>query len=312
MIVLTGIEKDFGRGKVLDAIDLRIDAGESVAIVGESGAGKTTLGRILLRLQRPSAGTYTFDGQDVFELSGRSLRAWRRQVQAVFQNPTASLNPRTQIEWLITEPIDLLDRLTSRERSSRAAELLEMVGLPARIIHAYPHQLSGGQRQRVAIARAISTKPRFIVLDEPVSSLDVSLKGQIINLLKDLRETLHIAYAYITHDLATVPYLCDRVYVLYRGLIFEQLKSRELAAHAENPYTRMLVDSVLTIDQRRPLETRKGSMDWLRPVARPACPFSPRCPWVAETCRQAFPALRTIRSDWMSRCHFQRRMESHV
>jgi ABC-type glutathione transport system ATPase component len=304
MILLSGIEKDFGRGKVLDAIDLTIESGESVAIVGESGAGKTTLGRILLRLQRPSAGTYTFDGQDVFGLSGGSLRTWRRQVQAVFQNPTASLNPRAPVVRLVTEPIDVLTHLSSRERASKATQLLEMVGLSERILRSYPHQLSGGQRQRVAIARAISTNPRFIVLDEPVSSLDVSLKGQIVNLLKDLRDTLHIAYAYITHDLATVPYLCDRVYVLYRGLIFEQLQSTALAIDAKNPYTRMLADSVLTIDKRRLLESRRSTTDWLHPVSRPACPFSPRCPLAAEECRASFPSLRPVAPGWSSRCHF--------
>lgn len=304
MIKLEGIQKDFGRGKVLDQIDLEIGAGESVAIVGESGAGKTTLGRILLRLIRPSAGTYTFDGQDVFALSGRSLLDWRRQAQAVFQNPQTALNPRIVVERLITEPIEVSQRLSSQERASRATELLNMVGLPTRVLRRYPHQLSGGQRQRVAVARALSTRPRFIVLDEPVSALDVSLKAQILNLLKDLRDQLHIAYAYITHDLATVPYLCDRVYVLYQGLVFEHLQSADLASYGQNPYTRTLLQSVLTIDERRSLETRDNAVDWFRPVNRPACPFSPRCPLVADVCRVEFPALRHVGPDWSSRCHF--------
>jgi peptide/nickel transport system ATP-binding protein len=308
VIALNGIAKDFGRGRVLDEIDLRIDSGESVAIVGESGAGKTTLGRILLHLLSPSAGTYTFDGQDILGLSGGSLRAWRRQVQAVFQNPQAALNPRSPVERLVTEPIEITGRLSSRERGLRASELLEMVGLPRRALRRYPHQLSGGQRQRVAIARALSTNPRFIVLDEPVSSLDVSLKAQILNLLKDLGSRLHVAYAYITHDLATVPYLCDRVYVLYRGLIFEHLHSRELVTYGDNPYTRMLLQSVLTIDGRRSLDARDSAPEWLSSVPRPACPFSFRCAWVADECRVKFPTLQTVGADWVSRCHFAGRL----
>ena len=244
MIQLSGIEKEYGRLSVLHDIDFHLEDGESVALVGESGAGKTTLSRILLKLVMPTRGKYLFDDCDVSQLTGKALRSWRYKVQAVFQNPTSSLNPRMRIDKLITEPIEARSPLRGAERQRVAMELLDAVGLATDLSDRYPHQLSGGQQQRVAIARAIGPRPRLIILDEPVSSLDVSVKAQVLNTLRDLRKERQIAYVYVTHDLATVPYLCERAYVMYKGWVVEEIGTADLAKGAVNPYTQMLLASV--------------------------------------------------------------------
>jgi ABC-type glutathione transport system ATPase component len=250
MIQLRSISKAFHKSYAVRNVDLDVESGEAVAVVGESGAGKSTLGRILLRLMDPTSGSYTFDGVDVLAKSASELRAWRRQVQAVFQNPVASLNPRLQICRLVTEPYEVADRLTARERLLMAEELLGVVGLRSDLARRYPHQLSGGQCQRVVIARAISTKPRFIVLDEPVSSLDVSLKAQILNLLKDIRERQGVAYIYITHDLGSVPFLADRVHFMNNGEVVEMASTLGMHQRVQHPYSRALLASVLTLEPR--------------------------------------------------------------
>jgi peptide/nickel transport system ATP-binding protein len=306
VIVLERVAKRFGARAALDGIDLEIREGESVAFVGESGSGKTTLGRILLRLVEPTAGRYRFDGQDVFALRGAPLRAWRRQVQAVFQNPLLSLNPRLRIERLVTEPVAVVEGLARRRMAARAAELLELVGLPPDVGRRYPHQLSGGQRQRVAIARAVSIRPRFVVLDEPVSALDVSIRGQILNLLQDLRRQFSMTVAYITHDLATMRHVCERAYVLYRGTVMEELDAGRLSTAPDNPYTRLLLRSVLTVGHRAAMPGE----DWVHETAEPAaCPFAARCPEAAPICRHEPPPVRELSAGWRSRCHFAGRHE---
>jgi oligopeptide/dipeptide ABC transporter ATP-binding protein len=301
MIELTGITKRFGARTALDGVDVRIRAGESVAFVGESGSGKTTLGRILLRLIEPTAGRYLFEGQDVFALRGPALRAWRRQVQAVFQNPLLSLNPRLRIDRLVTEPLEVFEGLSRRDLPRRAGELLEIVGLPPDVGRRYPHQLSGGQRQRVAIARALSIRPRFLVLDEPVSALDVSIRGQILNLLQDIRRGFGITMAYITHELATMRQVCERACVLYRGTVMEELAADRLAAAPDNPYTRLLRRSVLTVGRRAELPGE----EWVHERSVSAgCPFLSRCPEAASRCEHERPTLTPLGPDWRSRCHF--------
>lgn len=250
MIQCTGVKHRFHREGdwVLNNIDFEVTAGESVAVVGESGAGKSTLGRILLGLNPPTEGEYRFDGRDVYQMEARERREWRPKVQAVMQNPRASLNPRLPIALSLTEPLDLAETLSRKQRQMRASALLEQVGLPAELVSRYPAQLSGGQRQRVAIARGISTSPEVLVLDEPLSALDVSARAQILQLLARLRHENDLTYVFITHDLTTVSELCSRLYVLQSGNLVEKLSTEAMLRGPEHFYTQRLLGSVLTLD----------------------------------------------------------------
>lgn len=250
MIECNAISKQFSRrGKlVLDDVSISVGDGEAVAIVGESGAGKSTLGRMLLRLEPPTAGSYLFEGDDVFAMRGSRVTAWRPQVQAVMQNPRASLNPRIPIWVSITEPIEAGRRESARSRKRIASGLLERVGLDPSLVTRYPQQLSGGQRQRVAIARGLSSNPKMLVLDEPLSALDVSARAQIIRLLAEIRDELQLTYVFITHDLTTVTELCNRLYVLQHGRVVEEMTTEKMLAGPDQDYTRRLLDSVLTLD----------------------------------------------------------------
>jgi oligopeptide/dipeptide ABC transporter ATP-binding protein len=304
MIELRGVDKSYGAARILRGVDFQVNEGESVAVIGESGSGKTTLSRILLRLTEPGAGSYTFAGQDVLALKGEALRHWRHNVQAVFQNPWQSLNPRLRVGRLLTEPVEAVEGLTRRERRRRAGELLELVGLPAHLVRHYPRELSGGQRQRIAIARAVSVRPRLLVLDEPVSSLDVSLRAQILNLLKGLIDEFGTSVVYVTHDLATVSYICSRAYVLYQGTIMEELSAAKLASQPDNPYTDMLRSSVLRIGQPGHVPARPG----LRNITTlgEGCVFADRCRHGQDACVQSAPELQPVEASglWKSRCHF--------
>jgi oligopeptide transport system ATP-binding protein len=306
MIELSNISKTYGSGvqarAALSGINIEISAGESVAVVGESGAGKSTLSWILLRLTAPSTGTYRWEGTDVWTLRGRALRDWRRQVQAVFQNPLSSLNPRVRVETLITEPLEATIAFSRRTRRRQAIELLELVGLPEVVGSRYPHQLSGGQRQRVSIARAISTRPRMLVLDEPLSALDVSVRAQVLNLLLSLRHTLNVTFVYVTHDLATVRALCDRAYVLYRGAIFESLPTADLVTGPDNPYSAELLASVPSISKKAMFQDT-GRM--ARSISESGgCRFESRCKYAKAICAASEPSLKPVSPMWNSRCHF--------
>jgi oligopeptide/dipeptide ABC transporter ATP-binding protein len=312
IIQLRGISRSFGSGKrrsvVLEDVDLTVNCGESVAIVGESGAGKTTLLRVLLGLLPPSQGRYLFDGADLSSLLPRERRQWRRDVQAVFQNPFSSLNPRLRIDVQVTEPLEMISGPDSFDRRRRACESLEMVGLPAAFASRYPHELSGGQRQRVVIARALSSAPRVVVFDEPLSALDLSVKAQIIALLRRLRQKLNLTCVFVTHDLATIPSLCERVYVMYKGEIVEALSTAKLLSGPDHPYTRLLLASVPTLE-------RRGQLGQLTRFAKPpvlesallnsaGCHFAPRCVHAQSICVEAPPKLQVISDGWNSRCHF--------
>jgi ABC-type glutathione transport system ATPase component len=243
----------FGRARTLQAVrdvSLTIARGETLGLVGESGSGKTTLGRILLRLLEPTAGTVLFDGQDVFGLDRRRLRALRRRMQIVFQDAAGSLNPRMRVGRAVREPL-LVHRLCrGADADARVRELFEEVGLSHDLIDTYPHQLSGGQRQRVGIARALSLRPDFLVLDEPVSALDVSVQAQVLNLLADLRERHGLTYLFIAHDLAVVQHLAERVAVMYQGRIVEAGPRDAVFSDPEHPYTVRLLESVPPLDPR--------------------------------------------------------------
>src|SRR5215208_366207 len=224
--------------RAVDGVSFTLQPGETLALVGESGSGKSTLGRLVLRLIEPTAGRLSFDGIDLLSLGASALRAFRRDAQLVFQDPYASLNPRMTVGEILAEPLALHAIVPPARRRERVAELLDMVGLAPRFARRYPHEFSGGQRQRVAIARALAVKPKLVVCDEPVSSLDVSVQAQILNLLRQLRDDMRVSYLFITHDLAVVRQVADRIYVLFRGDVVESGDAEDVLDHPSHPYTR--------------------------------------------------------------------------
>lgn len=300
MIELQNVNVSYGKKAILKDINLSIAEGESVAIVGESGAGKSTLGKILLGTLKPTSGQYLYNGEDVGKLRGGARRAWRRKVQAVFQNPTASLNPRMELSKALTEPLEVAARMSRPQRRKTSAELLQNVGLDPALADRYPHQISGGQRQRVVIARTLGSRPETVVLDEPVSALDVSARAQILNLLVDLRSETNITSIYITHDLATVGYLCDRLVVLYKGRVVEQLSVQKLTEGPDHPYTQALMSAVVY-----PGKTHQRWVPMANRVPQSsACVFAPACPFVQSKCVNDEPPLVSVGTNWESACHF--------
>jgi len=284
--------------RAVDGVDLEVRRGECVGLVGESGCGKTTLGRALLRLIEPDAGSVEFDGADLMALAPAELRAFRRHAQIIFQDPLGSLNPRLTAGQAIAEGIRL-HRLRSGRTAvrERVRELLHLVGLPPGAEGRYPHEFSGGQRQRVGIARALSVEPSFIVCDEPVSALDVSVRAQIVNLLRDLQRQLGLAYLFIAHDLAVVRHLCDAVAVMYLGRIVEQAAADELFASPAHPYTIALLSAIPVPDPTVRGRRLVLQGDVPSPISPPpGCAFHPRCPVAEGVCRIERPELRQVRA----------------
>src|SRR5580698_9471507 len=266
--------------KAVAGINLEIQPGGTLGLVGESGSGKSTLGRLILKLLEPTAGAVYFDGLDLSTLGRAELRTLRQQMQLVFQDPYASLNPRMRVRSIVGEGIEIHNLARGSEKERRIIELLEMVGIGADALDRYPHEFSGGQRQRIGIARALAVGPRFLVLDEPVSALDVSIQAQIINLLQDLQEKLHLTYLFIAHDLRVVEHISQRVAIMYLGKIVELWTSEQIYANPRHPYTRALLSAIPSIDPGAKQERIRLPGELPSPVdPPPGCNFHPRCPY---------------------------------
>jgi oligopeptide/dipeptide ABC transporter ATP-binding protein len=282
-----------GLVRAVDGVSFTIDPGTTLGLVGESGCGKTTTSKLVLGLERPTAGAIRFQGDDVLALDRAQLRRYRRAVQAVFQDPYASLDPRMRVGTIVAEPLVINERLDRAARRRRVLELLDLVSLPARAADLFPHEFSGGQRQRVAIARALALSPRLVVLDEPVSALDVSIRAQILNLLRDLQQRLGVSYLFIAHDLAAVAHMSHTIAVMYLGQIVEWGPADVVAREPRHPYTQALFAAALPIDFDTPRAEPAVSGEVPSPLRPPAgCRFHPRCPHAMPHCATDPPALR--------------------
>jgi peptide/nickel transport system ATP-binding protein len=290
--------------KALDGVSVQVAEGETLGIVGESGSGKTTLARLFLLLERPTAGSLLFDGKEVQTFGRDDLQRYRRSVQAVFQDPYSSLDPRMRVEHIVAEPLPPENGLSRAATRERVTDVLELVGLRRESIALYPHEFSGGQRQRIAIARALVTYPKFIILDEPVSALDVSIRAQILNLLKRLQEKLGLAYVMISHDLAAARYLATRLAVMYAGKLVETGECDAVYSEPLHPYTEALLSAALPVhpSARRPRIVLPGEVP--NPINPPAgCRFHPRCPRAMPQCRSEEPEWKEVKPRRFTACH---------
>jgi oligopeptide/dipeptide ABC transporter ATP-binding protein len=297
------LRREVGALRAVDGVSFDLAPGETLGVVGESGCGKTTLGRLVLRLIEPTAGSVRFAGSDLGALDHEALRRLRREMQLIFQDPFGSLNPRLRVGAIVGEGLEVHGLARGATRRARVQALLERVGLRADAFDRYPHEFSGGQRQRIGIARALAVEPRLIVADEPVSALDVSIQAQIVNLLQDLQDELGIAYLFIAHDLRVVEHISHRVAIMYLGRIVELADSRALYARPHHPYTRALLSAVPELDPgaRRDRIVLRGEVPSpLNPP--PGCRFHPRCAFAEARCRSAEPMLQG-RADHQVACH---------
>lgn len=293
--------------KAVDGISLDLKEGETLGLVGESGCGKSTLGRTLIRLYSPTSGTVEVCGKDISTLEGSSLRHARANIQMIFQDPYASLDPRMTVFDIIAEPLRVFSKIkTKSELQERVADLMESVGLSSRFVRKYPHEFSGGQRQRIAIARAIAIRPKVIICDEPVSALDVSIRAQILNLLKELQAKFNLSYVFIAHDISAVRYISDRIAVMYLGKIAEIADTEELFANPQHPYTKALLSAVPIPDPRKERERKRILLegDLPSPLKPPTgCPFHTRCPWKMDICTKVYPKTTITGNNHKADCH---------
>ncbi len=298
------LRRKIGWVKAVDGIDIAIDRGETLGLIGELGCGKTTTSKLILLQEAPTTGTIRFDGADVSALRGQELMRYRREVQVVFQDPYSSLSPRMRVGDIIAEPLEIHTNLSRQELEDRVAEVLELVGLEPEVARLFPHEFSGGQRQRIAIARALATNTRLVVLDEPVSALDVSIRAQIMNQLEHLQHKLGVSYLFIGHDLATVAHISHRIAVMYLGQIVELADSLELCEKPLHPYTQALFSAALPShpDQRHERLTISGEVpSALNPPS--GCRFHPRCPHAMSRCAIEAPVRREIAPRHTVACH---------
>jgi len=308
------LDRHVGDVRAVDDVSFSIRRGETLGLVGESGCGKSTLGRTLLLLYKPTAGKIVFDGQELTSLGGEGVRTLRRRMQMVFQDPFASLNPRHSVGRTVAEPIRTHGLGDRKQAASRVRELLEIVGLPPDAATRYPHEFSGGQRQRIGLARALSLNPDFIVADEPVSALDVSIQAQIINLFEELQTEFNLTYLFIAHDLAVVRHISNRVAVMYLGVIVEVSPSAELYENPLHPYTISLLSAIPIPDpeverERKPILLAGDLPSPANPPS--ACRFHTRCPYVQDTlCRDEVPSLRELEPGHLVACHWAEQIKS--
>ncbi len=292
--------------KAVDGLDFTIQHGETLGLVGESGCGKSTTGRTILQLYRPTAGEVYFEGRDLAKLGGEELRKMRRHMQMIFQDPYASLNPRMTVGDIIGEPLEVHNIAKGKEKKERVQELLQIVGLNPYFVNRYPHEFSGGQRQRIGVARALAVNPDFIVCDEPISALDVSIQAQIINLLEELQEKFHLTYLFIAHDLSVVRHISDRVAVMYLGKIVELTDRKSLYSNPLHPYTKALLSAVPipdpVIEEKRERIILVGDVP--SPVNPPkGCRFHTRCPLAIDICKRVDPEFRDVGTSHFVACH---------
>jgi oligopeptide transport system ATP-binding protein len=289
----------------VDRVSLAIDEGETLGLVGESGCGKSTLALTIMRLHEPSGGQIRFAGQNLIGLDARGMRQVRRQMQMVFQDPFAALDPRLTVEQILSEPLDIHGVGSSAERATTAQRLLERVGLPRDAVHRFPNEFSGGQQQRIGIARALALQPRLLICDEPVSALDVSVQAQILNLLRDLQEEFGLAYLFISHNIAVTALMSRRIGVMYLGKLVEIGPSKSIVGAPRHPYTQALLAAVPEPDPTRRRHERIVKGDVPNPIERPTgCPFHPRCPLSQAICTVEEPQLRPLESKHLVACHF--------
>ena len=291
--------------KAVDGVSLNILPGETLGLVGEYGCGKSTLGRLILRLEEPTSGDILFEGKSILGYDPKQIRALRREMQIIFQDPFSSLNPRKSVAHIVGEPLFVHGMTDRREREARVLELLEVVGLKREHMRRYPHQFSGGQRQRIGVARALALKPKLIICDEPVSALDVSIRGQVINLLQDLQKEFGLTYLFISHDLSVVEHISDRVAVMYLGKLVELADSETLYKTPFHPYTQALLSAAPVPDPRRKKKRIILAGDVPSPIdPPPGCRFHTRCLYAKDVCKQQEPPFREVREDHFAACLF--------